>query len=69
MKMMSLKKKKGPFTILGEKNHSRCGNFASGDRISTSTKILMHLQAREKPLDFTSLQKLSFFPDWEKSYL
>lgn len=68
--MMSLKKKKkGPFTILGEKNHSRCGNFASGDRISTSTKILMHLQAREKPLDFTSLQKLSFFPDWEKSYL
>lgn len=67
--MMSLKKKKRPFTILGEKNHSRCGNFASGDRISTSTKILMHLQAREKPLDFTSLQKLSFFPDWEKSYL
>ena len=69
MTMMGLKKRKRLFTILGEKNHSRCGNFASGDRISTSTKPLMHLEAREKPLGFTSLQKLSFFPDWEKSYL
>ena len=63
------KKKKRLFTIFGEKNHSRCGNCGSGDRISTSTKPLMHLQAGEKPLGFTSLQKLSFFPNWEKNYL
>lgn len=67
--MMGLKKKIKDYLQSWERKITVGVETGSGDRISASTKPVMHLQGGEKPLGFTSLQKLSFFPDWEKNYL